>query len=760
MGNQSNVFNFNWPVLFYCQDLQSTDCLDRVEEIQEKLSLLQGLSSVTSFSLEEFKDYFNYNENFSAVFAKFNDSTPELIKTVRAKNNSIPIILFTEKRDTPQLSPEDAIEISDCYVIFEDEVDFIAGRILDKSNEYINNFMPPFFGELVKYVKNYKYPWHTPGHMGGLAFLKNPPGKAFHEFLGETVFRADLSISVPELGSLLDHSGPVRTAEQYTAKVFGADESYFVLNGTSTVNQIIWKSRVTLGDLSWVDRNCHKSLNYGMVVSEATPSYIIPRRNKLGIIGPVYLNEFSDEYIQKAIDANPLIPEDKKNAPIQMSALTNSTYDGLCYNVEKIKEAAGSKIKNFHFDEAWYAYAHFHPIYKDHYGMTPSVSKTKHAPILVSQSTHKLLAAFSQCSMLHIKNGTDDKFDPEIFNEAYMMYGSTSPQYNFIASLDVASAMMDFNGEKLMDDTIKGAIEFRKDILNYGKGAKDNGEWGISVWQPLKVNYNGKMVDFTEVPTDYLASHQECWVLSADNPWHGFDNIEDNYVMLDPIKVTVRLPGIGENNEFEEVGIPASIFSNFIILDDIVNEKTDYYTLLLLNSIATTKSKQNSFLTALKKFKKLYETNAPLSEVFPDLVKSYPERYGNEGLRDHCQHMHKRIQELNLLGLLDQAFEIIPTPVMTPAEASREVFRKNVEHIRVADLMNRTGAVMLVPYPPGIPVLMGGEKIDESSKIILDFLLAREQFEIEFPGYYSDIHGVEAHLDENGVRRFYTMALK
>ena len=122
--------------------------------------------------------------------------------------------------------------------------------------------------------------------------------------------------------------------------------------------------------------------------------------------------------------------------------------------------------------------------------------------------------------------------------------------------------------------------------------------------------------------------------------------------------------------------------------------------------------------------------------------------------------MHKYIMDSKLLELMDKAFETIPKQELTPSEASREVFRGNIEHVALKDCMNRVAGVIVVPYPPGIPVLMGGEKIDENSKSILDFLLAREEFERVFPGYFSDIHGVEAFYDKDGVRRFHTMVIK
>ncbi|MGL4210624.1 MAG: arginine decarboxylase, partial [Cetobacterium somerae] len=369
------------------------------------------------------------------------------------------------------------------------------------------------------YTQKFKYPWHTPGHAGGLMFMTNPIGKMMFDFYGENTLRSDLSISVPELGSLLDDEGPVKDAESNSARVFSADKTYYILNGTSSVNQVIWKGRVTKDNLAFVDRNCHKSLNYGMVITEAIPMYMIPRRNSLGIIGPVKLNEFTKEYINKIIEDNSKLTDEQKKQKIKMSALTNSTYDGLCYNVNKIKETLNNNVENLHFDEAWYAYAKFHPIYKDHYAMTESDNFIEHPPIFASHSTHKLLGAFSQASMLHVKDGTKDKVDFVVFDEAYLMYGSTSPQYSMIASLDVSTAMMDFSGKELMNETILNAIHFRKRIAKLNKEYASFNQWFFSLWQPEKVLYNGILTNFEDVPDKYLLENQSCWTLDTDNNW-------------------------------------------------------------------------------------------------------------------------------------------------------------------------------------------------------------------------------------------------
>lgn len=744
--------NLKWPILVFINEEISCEYEKKIEKILSEKELIVANDE------KDFKRIFSNEQAISGIVLK-GEKFEGLVEYVRKANSKIPIILLVDENGF-EIPIKYLEKITAVINIFEDTADFIKGRIENLTDNYINSIKPVFFGKLMDYIEKYKYPWHTPGHIGGTMFITNPVGKMMLDFFGENTLRSDLSISVPELGSLLDDEGPIKDAEENSARVFSADKTYYVLNGTSSVNQIIWKGRVTEGDLAFVDRNCHKSLNYGMVVSEAIPMYMIPRRNKLGIIGPVRLEEFTKGYIEKMIENNPKLTAEQKKHRLKMSALTNSTYDGLCYNVNKIKKNLNKNVENLHFDEAWYAYAKFHPMYKNHYAMTKSDDHIEHPPIFASQSTHKLLGAFSQASMLHVKDGTKKKMDFVAFNEAYLMYGSTSPQYNMIASLDVATGMMDLAGHELMEKTLLNAIAFRKKMARLHKEFLERGDWFFNFWQPEKVDYKGAMTDIDEVPDEYLLNHQSCWVLSDKNNWHGFEDIEENYVMLDPIKLTLKCPGISIDGEYEEIGIPATIVSNYIVARGVVNEKTDTYSMLFLNPIGTTVTKQEALIKVLLDFKKDFDSNRPLKEVFPELVKEFPKEYESQGLKDHCLKMHRYIRDSKLLDHMDKAFQMIPKQILTPAEAAREVFRENVEHVAIKDCMDRVAGVIVVPYPPGIPVLMGGEKIDKDSEAILNYLLEREEFERVFPGYYGDIHGIEAYEDEDGVRRFHTLVIK
>ena len=188
----------------------------------------------------------------------------------------------------------------------------------------MNSLAPPFFKALVHYANDGSYSWHCPGHSGGVAFLKSPVGKMFHQFFGENMLRADVCNAVDELGQLLDHTGPVAASERNAARIFNCDHLFFVTNGTSTSNKIVWHNNVGTDDIVVVDRNCHKSVLHALMMTGTVSVFLQPTRNHLGIIGPIPLDEFRPENIQKKIEANPLV-KNKKVKPRVMTITSRPT---------------------------------------------------------------------------------------------------------------------------------------------------------------------------------------------------------------------------------------------------------------------------------------------------------------------------------------------------------------------------------------------------------------------------------------------------
>ena len=363
------------------------------------------------------------------------------IEEVRFKNAEVPIYLYGETR-TSQHIPNDILrELHGFIHMFEDTPEFVARHIIREAKSYLDSLAPPFFRALIHYAQDGSYSWHCPGHSGGVAFLKSPVGQMFHQFFGENMLRADVCNAVDELGQLLDHTGPVAASERNAARIFNADHCFFVTNGTSTSNKMVWHANVAPGDTVVVDRNCHVSILHAIIMTGANPVFLMPTRNHLGIIGPIPLSEFSPASIQKKIDANPFIA-DKKSKP-RILTITQSTYDGVLYNVEMLKDVLGNRIDTLHFDEAWLPHATFHDFYKNMHAIGRDRPRSKDGMIFATHSTHKLLAGISQASQIIVQESVNRKLDKTTFNEAYLMHTSTSPQYAIIASCDVAAAMME-----------------------------------------------------------------------------------------------------------------------------------------------------------------------------------------------------------------------------------------------------------------------------------------------------------------------------
>ena len=667
-----------------------------------------------------------------------------VVEALHKRNPDMPLFLFTTRENAAQI-PISVLRDTDDFVwLYEDTADFIAGRVLAALRRYRSQLLPPMFNALARFAMVHEYSWHTPGHTGGTAFLKSPIGRAFFDYFGENLFRSDLSISVGELGSLLDHSGPIGEGEDFAAGVFGADYTFCVTNGSSMSNRVIMMASVAQGQLALCDRNCHKSIEHGITMSGAVPTYMMPTRNYYGIIGPIPPERLTREAIQKAVTNNPLAKNATDSAPVH-ATITNSTYDGLCYNIERVEELLGENIDHLHFDEAWYGYARFNPIYEKRfamYGDPKKRSKTK-PTVFATQSTHKLLAALSQASMIHVREGRKP-ISKHRFNESYMMHASTSPNYAIIASNDVSAGMMKESGEALTGESIHEAVAFRRLMARIHNEMEQKGEWFLNVWQPDTVTLeNGKTVNFWEADEDYLSKTSSCWTLRPNEAWHGFGDLEENYCMLDPIKVTITTPGMNRMGEIEEWGIPASVLTSYLDANGIIVEKTQDFTILFLFSMGITRGKWGTLINTFLRFKEDYDNNAPLEKTIPDIIKSNPDRYKGMGLKDLCSEMFEAMKSLKTTRLLAEAFSVLPLPDMTPTKAYENLVRNNIESVTLDQAANRTLATGIVPYPPGIPLLMPGENAGPADGPILGYLKSLQEFDRKFPGFGHDNHGVD-----------------
>lgn len=653
-----------------------------------------------------------------------------LIATLHERQEGVPVFLLAEKTDTtPTLNSDVLNSINEYLWILQDDIDFIGERISEEIKLYRDSLLPPLAKAVFNYNKTAEYSWAVPGHQGGVGFLKTAIGKKFFDFYGENLFRTDLGIERTAIGSLLDHTGAFYESEKNIARIFGADMSFNVLVGTSGSNRTVIQGCLTDKDTALIDRNCHKSIEQGLIITGAKPVYMTPTRNRYGIIGPIL-----PETMKEMAKVNP-----------KYAVVTNCTYDGVLYNTEKIEEILSSSVDYLHLDEAWYGYARFYEIYKDHFAMRgkPEDHRKDGATIFATQSTHKLLNALSQASFIHVRNGKKT-IDLDRFNQSYMMHATTSPLYALAVSNDIGAAMMEGNaGKSLVKEVIKEAVEFRQEIGKLYKEYTAKGDWFFKPWNAEKVTdpKTKKIYDFEKAPKELLIEEQDCWVMHPEDKWHGFKNLPENWAMLDPIKVSILAPGMEDNGELAENGVPAALVSAYLEKFGIIPTRTTDFQVMFIFAMGITEGKWTTLVNMLLSFKKHYDNNTPIKDIFPDLVLSYPQEYENIGLHDLGDKMFKYLRENNPGAVLNEAYSILPKVDMLPREAYNNIVDNNVELVPATKLEGRIAANSVIPYPPGIPMLMSGENFGDKNSPFIKYLNSLSLWDKSFPGFEHEIEG-------------------
>ncbi|MEY4341041.1 MAG: Lysine decarboxylase, inducible [Pseudomonadota bacterium] len=670
----------------------------------------------------------------------------DFIQEVRRKNTDVPIYVYGETKTSRHLPNDILRELHGFIHMFEDTPEFVARHIIREAKVYLEGVQPPFFKALLDYAEDGSYSWHCPGHSGGVAFLKSPVGQMYHQFYGENMLRADVCNAVEELGQLLDHNGAIGESERNAARIFNADHCFFVTNGTSTSNKMVWHHTVAPDDVVVVDRNCHKSVLHAIIMTGAVPVFLKPTRNHYGIIGPIQQSEFEPAAIQAKIKANPLLKGvNPKKAIPRVLTLTQSTYDGVLYNTETIKQLLDGYIPNLHFDEAWLPHAAFHPFYGTYHAMGKKRQRPVHSMVYSTQSIHKLLAGISQASHVLVQDSQKNKLDRHLFNEAYLMHTSTSPQYSIIASCDVAASMMEPpSGTALVEESIAEALDFRRAMRKvdeeYGQ------DWWFKVWGP-------------DVLVDDGIGRADNWIIKGSgktSKWHGFGKLADGFNMLDPIKATIVTPGLDLDGKFDNAGIPASIVTKFLAEHGVIVEKTGLYSFFIMFTIGITKGRWNSLLTALQQFKDDYDRNQPMWRILPEFCQKH-RKYERMGLRDLCQHVHTLYAKYDIARLTTEMYLSDLTPAMKPSDAYGQIARRNTERVPVDALEGRITTSLLTPYPPGIPLLVPGEVFN---KKIVDYLKFAREFNLQCPGFETDIHGMVEEVGDDGVKRYFADCVK
>jgi lysine decarboxylase/arginine decarboxylase len=676
------------------------------------------------------------------------------IEEVRRKNLDVPIYVYGETKTSRHLPNDILRELHGFIHMFEDTPEFVARHIIREAKNYLESVQPPFFKALLDYAENGSYSWHCPGHSGGVAFLKSPVGQMYHQFYGENMLRADVCNAVEELGQLLDHDGAIGKSERNAARIFNADHCFFVTNGTSTSNKMVWHHTVAPNDVVVVDRNCHVSILHAIIMTGAIPVFLKPTRNHFGIIGPIPKSEFEPAAIKAKIMANPLIRThlqgvDASKIKPRVLTLTQSTYDGVLYNTETVKGMLDGYVENIHFDEAWLPHAAFHPFYGTYHSMGKKRARPKHAMVYATQSIHKLLAGISQASQVLVQDSQTVKLDKHLFNDAYLMHTSTSPQYSIIASCDVAAAMMEPpGGTALVEESIAEALDFRRAMRKVDQEYGD--DWWFKVWGP------DKLVDEGIGRADDWVIKGESAKAKAGVNWHGFGKMATGFNMLDPIKSTIVTPGMDLSGKFAKTGIPASIVTKFLSEHGVVVEKTGLYSFFIMFTIGITKGRWNSMLTALQQFKDDYAKNQPMWRILPEFCQKYP-KYEKMGLADLCQHIHQLYAKYDIARLTTDMYLSDLTPTMKPSDAYAHIALRKTERVEIDHLEGRITVGLVTPYPPGIPLLIPGEVFN---KKIVDYLKFAREFNSQCPGFETDIHGLVEEEGTDGQRHYYADCVK
>ncbi len=678
------------------------------------------------------------------------ESDADVLKNEMIQAFKIPVLLI---KDSDTHVNDDIIgHVYRVIDLNETDHDFYTRQIESAASHYEENVLPPFFKDLEKYVENGYSQFDCPGHQGGAFFRKHPAGRVFYDFFGENVFRADLCNADVAMGDLLIHEGPALTAQKHAARVYNADKTYFVLNGTSTSNKVVLNAVLAPGDIVLFDRNNHKSVDHGaLVLAGATPVYLETARNAFGSIGGILEHCFDEEYIRKLVaEKDPVKAKEKR--PIRMAVIQLGTYDGCIYNARQVIDKIGHLCDYIFFDSAWVGYEQFIPMMKD---CSPLLlDLTPEDPgIFVSQSVHKQQAGFSMTSQIHKKDshikGQDRYVPHKRVNNAFMMHASTSPLYQLFAALDINAKMHAGEaGKKLWVDAVKTVIETRKQVLRH-----------CHYIRPLvpPTVYGKKWEDGD---TEKMANDINYWAFEPGAKWHGFEGYGKGQYFIDPMKLQFVTCGIDiENNDYEEFGIPGNILANYLRENGIIPEKCDLNDILFLMTPAENKTKMDDLVAKLIRFEKLIDEDAPMAEVLPSVYRANEEKYRGYTIRQLCQEMHDFYKDRKVFTLQKHLFleDYLPEYVMNPQLAQYEFMRGHGELVDLEVAEGRVALEGALPYPPGVLCVHPGEKW---SKSCVEYFLDLVEGINQLPGFAPEIQGVYVQTGDDGKKHAYGYVLK
>ena len=705
-------------------------------------------------------------------------------RAVRAIGFRTPIWALADSHQVADVAVLGGMGEVDGYIYLGQQTPaFYAKQVMASVVDYGMSLLPPFFGGLAAYDGEANVAFACPGHQGGQFYRKSPAGQLFFKYFGEAIFRNDLCNADVDLGDLLIHEGTAALAQRHAASVFGADRTYFVLNGTSTANKVVANAVLRRGDLVLFDRNNHKSLHQGALVQAgAIPVFLPTARNPFGMIGAVDWEAWDEGWLREQIRTNPLVRDParhKAERPFRLACIQLATYDGTVYNVDKVLERIGHLCDYVLWDEAWIGYNAFHPLFAHHSPMRLQSLGPEMPGLFSTQSVHKQGAGFSQASQIHKRDehleGQRRFVEHKRFNESFLMNASTSPFYPLFASLDVNAKIHEGKaGEMLWDRCIALGIEARKKLREFGAhyarvGRTDEERWFFDPFVPDVVTIRGSpfTADVTEapwegLPTEVLSREQQCWTFRPEARWHGYAGYADGYTMVDPNKLALLTPGIDRRTgEYLDFGVPATVVANFLREQRVIPEKCDLNSILFLMTPAEDPSKLNTLIAKLVKFKNLWDEDASLAEALPTLCSTHRERYAGYSLRRVCREMHDFYRSANIKELQRRCFRAssFPELAMAPRDAYEALVANEVDYVPLDAIRGRVAATLALIYPPGIGVVVPGERWDERAQPMLDYFLVFEESFNRFPGFNYEVQGVyQERID--GRIKFHTYAVR
>lgn len=677
-------------------------------------------------------------------------SEMDVLDNEQIRSFGIPVIVMVV--DPSHTISFDMERIAAVIDVTSTSINDYKGTIEQIVSSYEALILPPFFKALSDYVGDNNAQFDCPGHQGGQFFAKHPTGRAFYDFFGEHIFRADLCNADVKLGDLLIHEGYAHDAQAHAAAVYNADKTYFVLNGTSSANKVVLNALLTPGDIILYDRNNHKSICHGgLVMSGATPIYLETARNPFGSIGGILERCFDESYIRTLIgekDPN----KAKADRPIRLAVIQLGTYDGTIYNARQVVDKIGHLCDYIFFDSAWVGYEQFIPMMK---ACSPLLLELgpNDPGILVTQSVHKQQAGFSQTSQIHKKDkhikGQDRYVDHKRFNNSFMMHASTSPFYPLFASLDVNAKIHEGElGKQLWRECIELGIDARKSVLSHCKYLRP-------LVPPI---VHGKK--WEEGNTQEMANDVSYFAFEPNAKWHSFKGYGEGQYFIDPCKFQLITPGINvETGAYEDFGIHANILANYLRENRIIPEKCDLNTILFLMTPAESKAKMDALVDQLVRFEELIERNAPMEEVLPSIYYSHLDKYKGYRIRQLCQEMHDFYKDRNVSTLQQRLFSkaYFPEYVMNPQEANFEFQRNKGELVSLDEAEGRIALEGALPYPPGVLCVQPGERW---SRTACDYFLALEEGINQLPGFAPEIQGVYLIEQPDGSKKAYGYVLK